>query len=62
MTLKRYAVFAGAAYYPMGGWDDLILLTDEYEEALATIAPYEGSYYRWAHVVDLHTQKPVGSS
>ncbi len=51
--MKRYAVFNGDCYYPMGGWADLF---DTYE----TLAEAEEAYsnlsvgaMQWAQLVDM---------
>lgn len=50
--MKRFLVFAGSTYYPMGGWEDLITSYDTLEEALTCSALSDED---WAEVVDLET-------
>ena len=54
--MTRYLVFAGAAYYPMGGWGDFVAGFDSYEEACnrmqAEFSEYSYSCDPWGEVVD----------
>lgn len=63
--MKRFLLFAGDTYYPIGGWDDHVESFDNIEEAVArasemlasTDAPKTSRWWNynhdWAHVVDL---------
>lgn len=54
-----FALFAGDAHYPAGGWDDLIGTFDTVAEARARFdrGRYPGETYNgdfeWGHIVDL---------
>ena len=50
--MKRYAAFAGDAYYPLGGWEDLKGLYEDFHSAMVAATP--DNKYGWGHVVDLH--------
>lgn len=58
--LKRYLVFAGWNYYPLGGWDDLHGIYDTLEEAKAAALEAEDKG-DWAHIVDSETGQQVPS-
>jgi hypothetical protein len=47
--MKRYLVFAGNAYYPEGGWDDLVFQSDSKRECQDFL---NDSHYDWWHVID----------
>ena len=49
--MKRYLVFAGATYYPAGGWDDFVQAFDSLEEATA-FAKEQEARNDWVQVVD----------
>lgn len=57
--MKRYLVFAGAVYYPGGGWDDFICAFDGFDEAVKRATAERDDEYAWSHVVDLTTGKKV---
>lgn len=68
MSLKRYALFAGADYYPSGGWKDHRGYFDSIEAALIVATAPDGSYteivwdsleHDWWQVVDLTTGQIV---
>jgi hypothetical protein len=50
---KRYLVFAGERF-PAGGWDDLVLATNDVEEAVAFAenSLMGDEFKRWADVID----------
>lgn len=62
-TLKRYALFGGLTYYPVGGWDDFVASFDTPEEAEKLVMAtnrkdrQDGRVrtYEWHQVVDLTT-------
>lgn len=55
----RYAVFAGTAYYPNGGWKDLVCLTHNVRDAERSLM---GKSCDWWHIVDLYTATIIESS
>lgn len=57
--MKRYWLFAGNNYYPMGGMEDFHNSYDTLEEAKKSykVLHEEDSYeYAWAHVYDSETR------
>jgi autonomous glycyl radical cofactor GrcA len=58
--VKRYLVFAGAHYYPGGGWNDFIGSYDSEDaaedEARSVLAKND---YSWAQVVDSESETEV---
>lgn len=55
--MKRYLVFAGRVYYPVGGGKDLYFATNDLEEAKRKCDEYKNEDpdmvdYNWAHVFD----------
>ncbi len=56
MKLKRYIAFAGANYYPSGGWDDLVGTFDDLDEAKTAAQPTDSGWTDWANVVDTETR------
>lgn len=65
--MKRYLLFAGAHYYPSGGWRDLIGDFDSLKTAIShgteLYQPWEGMAperkYDWYHVIDSETMNEV---
>jgi len=57
--LKRYLIFAGDNYYPLGGWKDLHSSEDNKEIAEAVARTKAETSLTWAHVVDATTQQVV---
>jgi hypothetical protein len=65
--IKRYAVFAGEKYYPLGGWSDFVFSTDDFSEALnlteearIQLENHDGwrtPKFDWCHIVDTQTGK-----
>lgn len=53
--MKRYLLFAGESYYPVGGWKDFVDSYDTIEEAVS----YGRAAGDWWHVVDSATGKIV---
>ena len=52
-VLKRYLLFFGSPYYPIGGMNDLYGQYDSFEEvAIALDEESEGSGDYWAHILD----------
>jgi hypothetical protein len=58
-----FLVFAGDFYYPEGGADDLILVTDDREVAIteAQKAVVEAGNLSWGQVYDLEARKTIVS-
>jgi hypothetical protein len=54
--MKRYLLFCGESYYPVGGWDDFVGDFDTVEEAKSATAKASD----WAHIVDTDTGERVG--
>lgn len=52
---RRFLLFAGADYYPSGGWDDYVSAHATEDEAVRAAA----SLSDWWHVVDLTTGERV---
>jgi hypothetical protein len=55
----RYLVFAGANYYPSGGWNDYKESFTELHDAVAHAECKIGARGDWSHVVDLETMEVV---
>lgn len=53
--MKRYLVFAGETYYPLGGWDDLRGRFDTVEDAVVAVT----GKFDWWQVVDIETGEVV---
>jgi len=49
--MKRYAIFCGDNYYPLGGFDDYVNSYDTMEEALQFAVRLD--YGDWWHIVDI---------
>lgn len=56
--MKRYLLFAGDVYYPVGGWDDFRGAYDTIEEAQSASLAYRDTY-EWFHIVDTVEMKQV---
>lgn len=56
--MKRYLVFAGDVYYPMGGAYDLDFDTDDKEEALKYMEKHDRDY-GWCHIYDSQEKDPI---
>lgn len=57
----RFLVFAGKFFYPHGGWDDLKLITGNYDSAIdfAKTAANTASDFDWSQVVDTETMRAI---
>lgn len=44
--MKRFLVFAGSSYYPLGGWDDMVNSFDTEKEALLFVTSIDESWYQ----------------
>lgn len=51
--LKKFLVFSGDSYYPIGGWQDFKSSFETENEAIRYLASKND--YDWAHIVDLDT-------
>lgn len=65
--MKRYALFAGHEYYPVGGWHDFQGTFDTIEEAKEAARPQRipgqpTSSWDWWHVIDLTTCEEVAEA
>jgi hypothetical protein len=59
----NYLVFAGAHYYPAGGWDDFIGAYNTIEEAREAAAKAtELSWVNWWQIVNIRSYTVVESS
>ena len=57
--MKRYILFAGAMYYPKGGWEDFEGEFDTYEEAREAVKKLPiklAPEYDWHQIVDTQTR------
>ena len=55
-----FALFAGEAHYPAGGWDDLVGAYDSIQKAIGAADNYErNANLEWGHIVNLTTARPV---
>lgn len=58
--MKQYLLFAGANYYPCGGWDDFVKDFDNLAEAKAACVKYDTkSQSQWFHIIDTTTMQEV---
>lgn len=58
--MKRFLLFAGARYYPGGGWEDFKGSFDSHKEAeqySLSLELSEEYYGYWAHWVDIETSE-----
>jgi hypothetical protein len=56
--MKRYLLFVGEVYYPVGGWYEFVHHFDtlgEAREAAQRIVARTGEQEEWWHVVDAQT-------
>lgn len=62
--MRRYLLFAGDNYYPLGGWCDFRGSFETPEQAKEALLPGDHTYtgMGWAHIVDLESGKVVWSS
>ncbi|RTL00389.1 MAG: hypothetical protein EKK57_07250 [Proteobacteria bacterium] len=56
--MKRYLLFAGYDYYPMGGWGDFVDSFSEYPEALER-AVEEMKNKDWFQIVDIYETRLI---
>ena len=57
--VKRFVIFRGDAYYPIGGWEDFWAACDSLEECHEHLATNIVDDYEWAHIVDTDTGEQV---
>lgn len=51
--MERYLLFMGTPYYPGGGWTDLLLKTNDLQEARQMAQDNPKEYFKaWWHIVD----------
>ena len=56
----RYIVFSGSQYYPAGGWDDFVAMTETLNEAkqiYKDLLKYDE--WTWAHIIDMKNKKNI---
>ena len=61
-AMKRYLVFMGDQYYPLGGWEDFQTSCDKEENCFSYIAAQTVRSYDWWQIVDSHTGKIIHRS
>jgi hypothetical protein len=64
-TPRRYCVFAGADYYPAGGWHDFQLSRDTLGEAVQAaeeLIEDKSLQYNWWQVFDMDQRRVVAQS
>ena len=54
--LKRYLVFSGSVYYPVGGWNDFKCAYSSIKAAEKRVKQDEED---WSHIIDLETGKEI---
>ncbi len=58
--MKRYLLFSGSNFYPIGGWNDFQTSFDTIEEAEKhAVTLREWCQHDWHHIVDSETQERV---
>lgn len=56
--MKKYALFAGERYHPLGGWEDFQGDFDTVQEAKNIILTEAGvKNWTWAHIVNLQDRR-----
>ena len=56
--MKRFLIFAGDTYYPIGGWKDFRGSADTIDEAADMVYKIDGMV-DWFHVVDSQTGRVI---
>lgn len=51
--LKRFFLFAGSGYYPVGGWEDFRGDFDTIDDARSVAKEKFGGSFEWWHIVDM---------
>ena len=59
---KRFLVFAGENYYPLGGWKDLVGSFDTLEECETFLLAQPVGKWEWNEIVDLFDPSLLTSS
>ncbi len=54
--MKRYLLFAGDKYYPMGGMNDFVKDFDTITELEAATKGYSNDSFEWFHAYDTKTK------
>lgn len=57
--MKRYLLFAGSAYFPCGGWGDLLGDFEEIKYAKLILLTLRKMDKEWWHIVDTTTGSVV---
>jgi hypothetical protein len=57
--MKKFLLFGGYNYYPLGGWSDFLSSSDTIEEVQKKLNNFSGD---WWHIVDTSTGKIVKSN
>lgn len=57
--MRRYLLFGGADYYPLGGWNDFVGSYNTYEEAYEHKKLGRSQGYEWTHIVDTNIGEMV---
>ena len=57
--MKRYLVFTGDHYYPLGGMEDFDWSTDDKEEAISSAKDSNSDDDMWGQVYDMKTQSVI---
>ena len=55
--MKRYWLFAGIFYYPEGGMEDLVKVSDDEDELKKEVNDNWSDKYNWYHIYDSKEQK-----
>ncbi len=50
--MKRFIVFSGEAYYPLGGTNDMDKSFDTFDEAFTYASRLHTCAFNWAHILD----------
>lgn len=57
--MKKFAVFMGDIYYPLGGFHDFKASFDTLKEARVYIKAQKRSSYDWYHIVDIEQKRII---
>lgn len=60
--MNKYVVFAGEFFYPAGGWEDMVGVFDNIEDARKLVSRNKREWRRdnkWYQIVDLKTLRIV---
>ena len=56
-VMNRFVLFAGLAYYPLGGWQDFVRSSSDLRKALPSMK--DAGDNDWWQVVDLNSNKMI---